>query len=218
MWAEVIKFWRVDLAHFLQYYRSRRDESDYFFPYLFLFFIVLNGSCYWLAMLTAFPELLLGNSFWYYFKVQFPVSILGALFDSLSFFVTIFIIKRALNTQNNSVYIAHLSLDLLIAILATFWVVFVFIVSGWIVSFFDTLNQSAAIIQHYDHETNIYQRAEGYGGKVNDAIQNPTENLQNIYFGLVMGISAMLPTFVHISLFLKSLCTSFVIELKRQKF
>jgi hypothetical protein len=59
--------------------------------------------------------------------------------------------------------------------------------------------------------------AEGYGGKVNDAIQNPTENLQNIYFGLVMGISAMLPTFVHIFLFMKSLGRQIGIELKRQK-
>ena len=95
--------------------------------------------------------------------------------------------------------------------------IFVFIVSGWVVSFFETLNQSAAIIQHYDHETNIYQRAEGYGGKVNDAIQNPTENLQNIYFGLVMGISAMLPTIVHISLFLKSFGAQIGIKLKRIK-
>jgi hypothetical protein len=127
------------------------------------------------------------------------------LFDSLSFFITIFIIQRALNTENNKVFIAHLSIDLLIAILATFWVIFVFVVSGWIVSFFETLNQPIEIIKQYDHETNIYQRAEGYKGKVNDAIQNPTKNLKNIYFGIIIGLSAIIPTLIHLSLFSKSI-------------
>ena len=40
---------------------------------------------------------------------------------------------------------------------------------------------------------------------VNDAIRNPSKNIQNIYFGLIMGISAMIPTIVHFIMFLKSL-------------
>ena len=158
-------------------------------------------------MVTAFHDLVFGKTFGYYFKVQFPVGILGALFDSLSFYITIFIIQRALETENNKIYIAHLSIDLLIAILATFWVIFVFIVSGWIISFIETLNQPIEIIEHYDHETNIYQRAEGYTDKVNDALKNPTKNVRNIYFGIIMGLSAIIPTLIHLSMFCKSIVT-----------
>ena len=166
-------------------------------------------------MVTAFHDLVFGETFGYYFKVQFPVGILGALFDSLSFYITIFIIQRALDTENNKIYIAHLSIDLLIAILATFWVIFVFVVSGWIVSFIETLNQPIEIIEHYDHETNIYQRAEGYTDKVNDAIQNPTKNVRNIYFGIIMGLSAIIPTLIHLSMFCKSIITQLrIVNLK----
>jgi hypothetical protein len=77
-------------------------------------------------MVTAFPELLIGSSFIYYFKIQFPVGILGALFDSLSFFITILIIRKALESSTTMKYIGHLSIDFIIAVLATFWVVFFF--------------------------------------------------------------------------------------------
>ena len=158
-------------------------------------------------MFTAFHDLVFGNTFGYYFKVQFPVGILGALFDSLSFYITIFIIQRALETENNKIYIAHLSIDFLIAILATFWVIFVFVVSGWIISFIETFNQPIEIIEYYDHETSIYQRAEKYTDKVNEAIQNPAKNIRNIYFGLIMGLSAIIPTLIHLSMFGKSIIT-----------
>ena len=127
---QIIYHWRKDLRKVLFFYESKRSQGDHFFLYLFLFFILENITCYWLAMVSAFPSLVFGKTFSYYFKVQFPVGIFGALFDSLSFFITIFIVRRALLTINTKVYIAHLSIDLAIAILATFWVVFVFIVSG----------------------------------------------------------------------------------------
>ena len=165
-------------------------------------------------MLTAFPSLVFGKTFSYYFKIQFPVGVLGALFDSLSFFVTIFIVRRALLTINTKIYIAHLSIDLVIAVLATFWVILVFIVSGWAVSFIDTLGQSAELIQTYDHETNINKRTDKYVNTVNEALKNPSKNIQNIYFGLIMGISAMLPTMFHFMMFLKS---SFHIILSNNK-
>ena len=40
-----------------------------------------------------------------------------------------------------------------------------------------------------------------------DYIQDPTgrENAKNIYFGLIMGISAALPTCLHLGLFISSL-------------
>jgi hypothetical protein len=39
------------------------------------------------------------------------------------------------------------------------------------------------------------------------AIQDPTgqENAKNIYFGLIMGISAALPTCLHLGLFISSI-------------
>lgn len=211
---QIISFWREDLGKVIVFYESKRFQGDYFFLYLFSFFIFLNIACYWFAMLTAFPSLVFGKTFSYYFKIQFPVGVLGALFDSLSFFVTIFIVRRALLTVNTKIYIAHLSIDLVIAVLATFWVILVFIVSGWAVSFIDTLGQSAELIQTYDHETNINKRTDKYVNTVNDALKNPSKNIQNIYFGLIMGISAMLPTMFHFMMFFKS---SFHIILSKNK-
>ena len=211
---QIISFWREELGKVIVFYESKRSQGDYFFLYLFSFFIFLNIACYWFAMLTAFPSLVFGKTFSYYFKIQFPVGVLGALFDSLSFFVTIFIVRRALLTINTKIYIAHLSIDLVIAVLATFWVILVFIVSGWAVSFIDTLGQSAELIQTYDHETNINKRTDKYVNTVNEALKNPSKNIQNIYFGLIMGISAMLPTMFHFMMFLKS---SFHIILSNNK-
>lgn len=211
---QIILYWRKDLDRVLLFYESKRSHGDSFFLYLFSFFVFLNITCYWFAMVTAFPSLVFGKTFSYYFKVQFPVGILGALFDSLSFFVTIFIVRRALLTINTKIYIAHLSIDLVIAVLATFWVILVFIVSGWAVSFIDTLGQSAELIQTYDHETNINKRTDKYVNTVNEALKNPSKNIQNIYFGLIMGISAMLPTMFHFMMFLKS---SFHIILSNNK-
>jgi len=215
MFGNIIRLWRIDLNRLLVFYKGIHTQTKYFFIFLFIFFVAVNISCYWIAMVTAFPDLVFGKTFGYYFKVQFPVGILGALFDSLSFYITIFIIQRALETENNNIYIAHLSIDLLIAILATFWVIFVFIVSGWIISFIETLNQPIEIIEHYDHETNIYQRAEGYTDKVNDALRNPTKNIRNIYFGIIMGLSAIIPTLIHLSMFCKSIITQLrIVNLK----
>ena len=143
-------------------------------------------------MYTAFPELTRGSAGVYYYKVQFPVGILGALFDSLSFFVTIFIIRHALCSKKDIQYVAHLSLDLIIAILATFWVVFVFSFSGWLVNLVSLTPQVLA------------DRNAEYQGLLLDAIAKPTDNLRNIYFGLVMGISAMIPTCIHIFMFLRA--------------
>ena len=204
MLNDTIIIWRLDLNRLILYYKNRKSQIEHFFIYLFIFFIILNISCYWFAMITAFPNLVFGNTFGYYFKIQFPVGILGAFFDSLSFFITIYIIQKALKTTDDRVYIAHLSIDVLIAILATFWVILVFIVSGWVVSFFETLNQSIEMIEQYNHETDLLERTNQYANTVNDAIKNPTRNLQNIYFGLLMGMSAMIPTLIHFSMFCKA--------------
>ena len=208
---QIISYWRKDLQRALLFYESKRSNGDSFFLYMFIF---LNIICYWFAMITAFPSLVFGKTFGYYFKVQFPVGILGALFDSLSFFVTIFIVRRALLTVSTKIYIAHLSIDLVIAVLATFWVILVFIVSGWTVGFIETLGQPEELIQTYDHETNINKRTSKYVTTVNDALKSPSENIQNIYFGLIMGISAMLPTMIHFIMFLKSFSYSIIVNKK----
>tara|TARA_B100000900_G_C20552642_1_gene705414 strand:+ start:810 stop:974 length:165 start_codon:yes stop_codon:yes gene_type:complete len=39
---------------------------------------------------------------------------------------------------------------------------------------------------------------------VNDALNNPSKNIQNINFGLIMGISAIIPPMIHFMMFLKS--------------
>jgi hypothetical protein len=92
----VVEEWRFSLRRLYEWYERRRPSPYVFYPTLFLFFILLNDASYWLAMITAFPELLVGRFGAYYFKIQFPVATLGALFDSLSFFVTLYIIRKAL--------------------------------------------------------------------------------------------------------------------------
>ncbi len=38
-----------------------------------------------------------------------------------------------------------------------------------------------------------------------EVLEKPADNTRNIYFGLIMGISAILPTCGHISIFIMSL-------------
>ena len=193
----IIAIWKRSLERLLDFYDQKRGRLETFFPKLFLFFIGLNITCYWLAMLTAYPTEAFGNERAHYFLLQFPVGFLGALFDSLSFFITVHIARRALKTTSPGSYIAHLSVDLIIAIVATWWVLFVFSFSGWLVS----------LVQH--NPESLTQRAFVYEERLVDAVQNPTstKNLKNIYFGTVMGISAMLPTLTHLYLSGQSIVT-----------
>ena len=183
----VIALWKQSLAQLLDLYDRRRGELTLFIPKLFAFFVVVNIGCYWLALVTAHPEELFGNETLEYVLMQFPVGILGAIFDTASFFITVLIARRALKTTSTASFIAHLSVDVVIAIIATWWVLFVFSVSGWVVS----------LVQH-SPET-LAHKASVYENRILEAVQNPTDsrNLRNIYFGVVMGISAMLPTVTH---------------------
>jgi hypothetical protein len=194
----IIKHWRVALHQILDLYERRSGPIQVFFPILFGFFIFLNVSCYWWAIYTAFPQYMMTHEAAHYMKLQIPVGLLGALFDSLSFFVTIWIIRRALATTQTSEYIFHLSLDLVIAILATFWVLFVFTFGGWMISLWESAPEELA------------ERGTKYTNRAIQAIQDPTgrENAKNIYFGLIMGVSAALPTFMHIGLFFVSFAQS----------
>ncbi|MEM7795870.1 MAG: hypothetical protein AAF579_15630 [Cyanobacteria bacterium P01_C01_bin.118] len=186
----IMAIWKKSLGRLLDYYDAKRGNLLTFFPKLFFFFTLLNISCYWLALLTAYPHEAFGDERMHYFLLQFPVGILGALFDSLSFFITVWIARRALKTTSLGSYIAHLSVDVVIAIIATWWVLFVFSFSGWLIS----------LIQHSPES--LATRADVYESRVVAAVQDPTnkKNLRNIYFGIVVGISAMLPTFTHLFL------------------
>ena len=184
--------WKNYLRRLLDYYEAKRGSLYTFYPMLFLFFVLINIACYWWAMFTAFPELTRGIDGHHYFKVQFPVGIMGAFFDSLSFFITIFIIRRALSAQKNLEYVSHLSLDLIIALLATLWVLYVFSFAGWLVHLFESVRQD------------LSGRNEDYRRMLKDALANPFANKRNIYFGLILGVSAMLPTCCHMFMFLMS--------------
>ena len=191
---KIISLWRDSLHQVLDIYERKRGSIKIFFPILFGFFILLNVGCYWWAIYTAFPYYMMTHEAAHYIKLQIPVGILGALFDSLSFFVTIWIIRRALASTKTSEYIFHLSLDLVIAVLATLWVLFVFTFGGWMISLWETAPEQLA------------ERGSKYTNRAIQAIQDPTgrENAKNIYFGLIMGVSAALPTCMHMGLFLYS--------------
>ena len=207
---EIIGIWRDSLHKVLDIYERKRGSIKVFFPLLFLFFIILNIACYWWAIYTAFPFYMMTHEASHYVKLQIPVGFLGALFDSLSFFVTIWIIKRALASSKTSEYIFHLSLDLVIAILATLWVLFVFSFGGWIISIWESAPEE------------LIERGNKYTTRAVQALKDPTgrENAKNIYFGLIMGVSAALPTSFHIFLFFSSIfqnCKNKFITAKKEE-
>ena len=78
--------------------------------------------------------------------------------------------------------------------LATLWVLFVFTFGGWIISLWENAPEE------------LTQRGTKYTNRAVQALQDPTgrENAKNIYFGLIMGVSAALPTCLHLGLFLLS--------------
>jgi hypothetical protein len=193
--AEIVAIWRDSLHTILDRYERKKISTWLFFPLLFVFFIILNIACYWWAIYTAFPYYMQTHEASHYIKLQIPVGFFGALFDSLSFFVTIWIIRRALAARKTSEYVFHLSLDLIIAIVATFWVLFVFTFGGWLISIWENAPEQ------------LTSRGAKYTNRAVQAIQDPMgrENAKNIYFGVIMGVSAALPSFFHILLFLSSL-------------
>jgi len=193
--AEIVAIWRNSLHTILDRYERKKISTWLFFPLLFVFFIILNIACYWWAIYTAFPYYMQTHEASHYIKLQIPVGFFGALFDSLSFFVTIWIIRRALAARKTSEYVFHLSLDLIIAIVATFWVLFVFTFGGWLISIWENAPEQ------------LTSRGAKYTNRAVQAIQDPMgrENAKNIYFGVIMGVSAALPTCFHLFLFFSSL-------------
>ena len=202
----IITTWKDSLRSLVIFYETKRGKSITFYLKLFLFFFLLNITCYWIAMFTAFPEYTQGKAGVHYFKIQFPVGFLGALFDSLSFFVTVYIIRQALRTRNGFEYLAHLSLDAVISVAATFWVLFVFSSSGWLISFIESTQQT------------LTSRNERYEKMLAEAVASPAENWRNIYFGMIMGVSAILPTCGHVYLFFRSALRVIARQTQRNNF
>ena len=190
----VILIWKSSLQTILNRYETYRGRIRYFFPRLFLFFIFINIACYWLAIATAFPEHLTGKYRFHFFKIQFPVGLLGALFDSLSFFITVFIVRKALRATSTIRYISHLSIDVVIAAAATAWVLFVFSISDWLISFIAPAPQDFSV------------RTKSYEALVGSAVVDPGDNLKNIYFGIVMGLSTIIPTSIHLYMASTAIC------------
>ena len=83
---KIIQGWRNSLHKVLDFYEKRHGKPIFFIPILFFFFTILNITCYWLAIYTAFPFYMQTHEASHYIKLQIPVGLLGALFDSLSFF------------------------------------------------------------------------------------------------------------------------------------
>ena len=202
--VEYFDTWRGDLSLILERYEAWRLNTKFYFLKIFIFFIFLNDISYWFAIATAHSEIFTSEKeLLYYTKIQIPIAFLGALFDSLSLYITLLVIRRALLSLTNLSYVSHLSIDVLIAIAATFWVLFVFSISGWIVKsiFIETEDKTIVVAK------TLEQRNQLYAGRAVAAVKNPTgkEEMKNIYFGLVMGLSAIIPTAIHLSMFFKSL-------------
>jgi hypothetical protein len=125
--------------------------------------------------------------------VQLPVGLLGGAFDFLSFFVTLFVVRHALATKRAATYLGDLSVDAVIAVVATFWVLFVFSFSGWLFNLVAEIPESLAA------------RNAQYQYRMEQALINPLGSWRNITFGLIMGASAMLPTLIHLGNSLRAL-------------
>lgn len=194
----IFSYWRSSLLHLYTWFQDLRARTRYFYVKAFLVFAVLNLACFWWALVTAYADLLGSEKAIEYVLTGFPVSVFGAVFDSLSLLVTLYIVRRAIESTSNLSFFAYLSVDLVIAVLATFWVLFVFIISGWLVNLLLTQSESLADRQH------LYQ------GRLMGVLSDPFgyESLRNMYFGVIMGASALIPTLLHILLACRSMLLS----------
>ena len=154
------------------------------------------------ALLTAYPEYVVGPKAEEYVLMGFPIAVLGAVFDCLSLLATLFIVGRALRSTSNNRFLAYLSVDVVIAILAGLWVLFAVVVSGWLVSFILSSPETMAF------RSNLYQ------GRLASLLNAPfsPDNLRNLYFGVIMGASALFPTLFHFFLACWSLCRSAITQ------
>ncbi len=122
--------WQVELRDILDMYRDYRRRRPLFFLYLFVFFFLVNAVFYWIALAASFPELIVSQT-GRMLLIQQAVAILGGLFDSLSFFLTVYLVGRAARTRYGLNFAGILSIDLVIAAVATAWVLLVVMLASW---------------------------------------------------------------------------------------
>ncbi|MCG8441108.1 MAG: hypothetical protein MI723_04790 [Caulobacterales bacterium] len=185
----IFAHWRDTLVAVNAWFHDLRARTRLFSLKAFAVFFALNFTCFWWALLTARLELMSQKPL-EYMLMSVPVAAMGALFDLLSLRVTLWAIAKALRARTNASYVAFLGIDLIIAAIATCWVLFVFIVSGWMVAQILPISESFA------------ERADLYQGRIAGVFHSPlaAESLKNIYFGVIMGASALIPTILHASM------------------
>ncbi|MBT3929416.1 MAG: hypothetical protein HOL07_00035 [Rhodospirillaceae bacterium] len=320
----VIGEWQSRLRHLIGIYQDYRGRTRRFWRYLFIAFFLLNCISYQFAIMTAFPDRAFGVDWLRYVLIMFPVALFGALFDCVSFVLTVAIMRHAIRIKAKLVYLGHVVADIIIATLATGWVLIVFSVSTVLVDFIigppvavpavvsQPVTQTTApattaalvappVVQpvkppaepapvtplaeptlvsppaepasvtppaqptpvvrpvkpptepapvippaepapvtpptepapvtqpapavtppsdaSIDHVRFMADRADGYRQRVSGALRDPFsgQNFRNIYFGVVMGVSAMLPSLLHLIVGLAALFTVIFRMLSRRK-
>ena len=72
--------WQQTLKQVLIRYTTWHQNTSRPWIKIFCFFLLFNITCYWLGMLTAFPDTTFGAEARHYFMLQVPVGVLGAAF------------------------------------------------------------------------------------------------------------------------------------------
>jgi len=245
--------WQTELQGLLVWYLRYRSSHPAFFLQLLVFFFIVNAICYWAATIIAFPEVLETQP-GRIAMIQQPVALLGGLFDSLSFFITVELIRRASVAPSSARFFAVLSVDLLIAAVATAWVLLVVMLSSWLIgppelAEFEAQQQAiglnelvsepqqnttmrgdaltterATIVSEApdtgqyaadpepvpaerlaDVNVNSEYSTDFYRDLVIRALSNPLDNLRYFLFGIIMGLSTLLPSLFHLFMGIRSL-------------
>jgi hypothetical protein len=67
----IVVLWRSRLEALLATLERKKANTSFFYEKVFGFFVALNISCYWIAMVTAFPEVAFGPERAHYFGFSF---------------------------------------------------------------------------------------------------------------------------------------------------
>lgn len=200
----MLKQWIVYLKKILKVIDQKKKNKIRFTIIIITFFFVLNFICYWIGLYIVFNELLYTKKAIEYKYMSIPVASMGALFDYASLWITIKLARIAVKSKRNRVYILVISIDIITAILATFWILFAFISAGWIINLV------------LDNPETFNQRTELYEKRLDKLISDPFHpySLKNLYFGILIGASAFLPTIIHLTLALISITSWLTVKLK----
>jgi hypothetical protein len=190
----VFSEWRTSLQSLLDRFGALRDRTPLFYPKAFAVFAAISFCCYWVALLGIYPELLSSDESLEHTIMSVPVSLIGAIFDTASLLITLFVIRRALRTDSDFAFTAYLSLGLILPVCAAVWILFAFVLGGWIVNLILSLPES------FEARTILYH------DRVLGLLHNPFDihNQKNFYFGVVMSFSALLPVVLHVIMGLRS--------------